>query len=303
MTSNLVVANEAQTLIPSTGQTENPSIVLKFDNTTYKVLSGADLNSSPDHVRFAFLYLILNPARQHIHPLTYLKAAGEALFVTFCLCWMITARSRPLVIKDNPLKARLGYNNLCVGWDEGPANTVAGLLWILVAYLSLRFVVLNHIRYILTTKKQRFQRFGFLANILFGVAVIVFTLCLLISPKQSVWLHTGPFIGFIVTRFFVVLEICLEQWNDIEPKSLQIQVHIFCWIYGVISFVLPCLYVLEYSYYAVHHRKSPFPYQITMLVDYSWFACLALTSIVVPYKWDLSRPINIVIQEQQQKTT
>mmetsp|Transcript_11554 Transcript_11554/g.32003 ORF Transcript_11554/g.32003 Transcript_11554/m.32003 type:complete len:113 (+) Transcript_11554:314-652(+) len=52
--------------------------------------------------------------------------------------------------------------------------------------------------------------------------------------------------------------------------------------YGAISMALPIIYLSEYAYYEKHGKKSPWPYQITMILDYGWFFCLAVTAKFIP---------------------
>jgi len=74
--------------------------------------------------------------------------------------------------------------------------------------------------------------FGDFANTAFAVGVCVFTLCLVIPPTYNVWYHTLPFIGYIISRFLIVLALCLEEWDTL-PSSTKT----FIFIYGSISHV------------------------------------------------------------------
>lgn len=59
-----------------------------------------------------------------VDPNRYLQAASEVISVTLAICWIITLILNPQCILNNPLKDRLGYSDLCVGWDVYPANVV-----------------------------------------------------------------------------------------------------------------------------------------------------------------------------------
>ena len=83
----------------------------------------------------AALYLL----RNHLHlgvvdPNTYLQGASEIIATTLVVCWITTLIFNPKVIFDNPLRDRLGYSDLCVGWDTMPAN-VLGSVGTCVCYL------------------------------------------------------------------------------------------------------------------------------------------------------------------------
>ena len=244
---------------------------------------------------FGLLTLLRNPFLGDIPTVTYLKAAGEGLFLALVISWIITFVFNPGVIQENPLKTRLGYNNLCVGWDTRPARELAMVLWILISYLALRFVYMNCVRFYLQSKQEGESgrdfvfKFAIFSNLAFGTAIAVFTLCLAIPPFDSVWLHTIPFIGFIITRYLVVLALCLEDWPEDETST-----KIFLYVYGFISFILPTIYISEYSYYDTHGEKSPWPWQITFALDYGWFFCLAITSKFIPNNMMVHREFELI---------
>ena len=82
----------------------------------------------------------------------------------------------------------LGYNNLCVGWDEDPANKVAVVLWVFVAYLCIRFVTMNHLRFVMKEGKHFWYK---IANLSFFIGVLCFALTLAIPPTVSVYWHSA----------------------------------------------------------------------------------------------------------------
>jgi hypothetical protein len=220
------------------------------------------------------LVLMQNPYRYSIPPTIYLKAAGEGLFLTLLVSWIITFIFNPSIIRENPLKTRLGYNNLCVGWDSAPAAYIAVVLWIAVGYLGLRFAYMNQLRFSLDPAPNTF---GVVANVCYGIGLCVFTLVLVIPPTQSVWMHSIPFIGYIWARFLIVWALFLEDWGTVTARG-----KIFLYFYAFVSAVLPIIYLSEYAYYAHYGAKSHWPYQITFGLDYAWFACLALTAKFLP---------------------
>jgi hypothetical protein len=61
----------------------------------------------------------------------------------------------------------------------------------------------------------------------------------------------------------------------------------FIYIYGVVSIVLMACLFTNFYYYkgneeAYARDERPVPTKIGMLVDYSWFVCLALTGKFLP---------------------
>ena len=256
-------------------------------SATPKLISHHDVAfAEKTRTSFSLLALIINPRIDFIPPTLYLKAAGEGLFLTLLLSWLLTWIFQPHIIEKNPLKDRLGYNNVCIGWDVPPANYVASVLWIPVAYLALRFCFMVSVRFSLDPGSSRFMHY---ANVSFAVAVCLFTLCLVIPPTTSVWGHTLPFCSYIVARFLVVYALALKEWD-----TMSLGDHCFIYYYGFVSVVLPIIYLSEFTYYAMAGVKSPWPWILTFVLDYSWFACLALTSKVLPSNIIVHRVMELV---------
>ena len=58
-------------------------------------------------------------------PERYLEAAGECFILMIGVSWALTMAFNPDVTRDNKLLDRVGYNNMCVGFDSPPARYVA----------------------------------------------------------------------------------------------------------------------------------------------------------------------------------
>ena len=78
----------------------------------------AEHSSSKESTRSTKFHLALvpvlmkDPMLDTIPPVIFLKAAGDGLFITLLVSWIFTLIFHPEVIADNPLKERLGFNNL-----------------------------------------------------------------------------------------------------------------------------------------------------------------------------------------------
>ncbi|GMI42445.1 hypothetical protein TeGR_g13551 [Tetraparma gracilis] len=73
----------------------------------------------------AFHHLVMNPMEECIEPNNVFSASGEFFFIGVGFAWIITLAAEPEVIANNALKERIGYNNVCVGFDMPPASYVA----------------------------------------------------------------------------------------------------------------------------------------------------------------------------------
>jgi hypothetical protein len=109
----------------------------------------------------------------------------------------------------------------------------------------------------------------------------VFGLVFVISPFDSVWPHSLAFLQYVAVRFLVVWANIYEQ---VAPPKSSIR---FLWVYGFVSLAFPALVIINYLAYEAPplggDPASPLvPYQLSMIFDYTWFACLALTTIFMP---------------------
>jgi len=87
----------------------------------------------------AAIFLFHNPEHRLSDPNTYLQAASEVMAFTIASCWILTLIFNPHIFEENPLKDRLGYNDLCIGWDTLPANVIGIFGTAVGCHLGLRF--------------------------------------------------------------------------------------------------------------------------------------------------------------------
>lgn len=229
------------------------------------------------------LLIVARPNKGVIHPEDYLKAAGELLFLLFAVVWGVTYVWNPGVIEQNPLRDRLGYNNLCVGFDAAPATYIGLLLFLPTVYFCIRYAWTDMERtQLLRARLTSLQYyFSVSTDALYVVSICVFGLVFVISPFDSIWLHSLAFLQYIAIRFLVVWANIYE--HAAPPKS-SIR---FLWVYGFVSLAFPALVITNYLTYEAPpfggDPASPLvPYQLSMIFDYTWFLCLALTTKFMP---------------------
>jgi hypothetical protein len=102
--------------------------------------------NAPEY-KSGLVYLYENLTGDVLDPNIYLKAAGETLGLALAIGWIFSLIFIPDVIKSNLLKDRLGYNNVCVGWDLPPASYFAMVPVAMTVYLGLRFVFVSIMKY------------------------------------------------------------------------------------------------------------------------------------------------------------
>jgi len=215
----------------------------------------------------------------------YLKAAGEVLALTFGVTGILTAVFHPHFFESNPLKDRLGYNNLCVMFDLPPANYVGACSIAFTVYLVCMYVRLDLRR--LRLEKDAispfFLRVATIFHYAYAVSMCVFILVFLVPPTSSPWGHTCIFIQFIFFRWSIIATNFYEGY--IMRRPIRNASVLFISIYTIVSLFLPVLYLVNFAIYDVQERsgEDPFiPWWITCTVDYLWFCCLAITTKMLP---------------------
>ena len=279
------------TTAPPPGYKKVPTTEISSGNVA---ITSLPLVEQPKY-QFAFLYLFTHMSWEVMNPTMHLKAMGELMFLVLAICWSITYLMLPDVIQQNPLKDRLGYNNLCVGWDVPPAVYVAGFGWILCAYFGLRFCYLDYLRSKLATHgtSHTSETFKFIKNTLnicYAISLCGVILLLLIPPVVNVWAHLCIFLFLIVSRYLVVLSIYLEF-----PMEFEFKDKVFMVVYGICSIALPVLSLWQFWWYDYHTNgeRAPIHPWIMGTLDYLWFVCLATTAKFVPENTLLIRHMGI----------
>lgn len=231
------------------------------------------------------LVAAFNPDKVRVYPETYLAAAGQALAIMFAVSWSLTLAFNSDVIDSNPLKDRIGYNNLCVGFDTPPAVWIAQVLFIPCAYLCYQFALYDWKRTSLIRERLTPTQilFSQATDIMFVISVSVFSLVFVVSPFVSHWAHSLAFIQYIIIRFLTVSANFYEHAN-VPPASKN-----YLKVYGVLSFLFPFALIVDYMYFDTAQDAgntdvdAPFiPWWITAGLDYGWFACLALSQKFLP---------------------
>ncbi|GFH58802.1 hypothetical protein CTEN210_15278 [Chaetoceros tenuissimus] len=227
----------------------------------------------------AALFLWRDPENRIQDPNTYLQASGEVIAMTLVICWILSYIFNPDVFEHNPLKERLGYNDLCVGWDTMPANIVGVAGTTIGCYLSLRFVSLNHTRTELLQDSisDRTKRYVQFTSKIFGFSAAMMPIIFVIKPTDSVYGHSLPFMLFIASSAAVLLGRFLVFQHELSQVKA-----VYITLYCIVSFLFPIILIAEYIYFSVNGMKSPWPGTITMIVDYSWFLLMTVMPFMLP---------------------
>merc|ERR1712136_377137 len=162
----------------------------------------------------------------------------------FAVVWILSIIFNPGVVDSNPIKLKLGYNNFCVGLDTQPAKSPGLILFVVCYFVCIRYAVTS------MTRSFELRRAGNIAvtkfvgsvasSLLWMVGISVFSLVWVIDPWMSLVDHTVPF-----------------------------------------CFIIPIYSLSSYAYFDATGGKhgTMLPWWVGMAMDYTWFACLPLTSL------------------------
>mmetsp|Transcript_84581 Transcript_84581/g.213303 ORF Transcript_84581/g.213303 Transcript_84581/m.213303 type:complete len:265 (-) Transcript_84581:169-963(-) len=225
-------------------------------------------------------------------PEMYAAAGGELLVISMLLSWTLTYFFAYDVIEDNPLKARVGYNNLCVGWDVFPAKYFAAPMFTFIVFIESRFCQLDHWRAQLDMSIQPFQkRAVMVANVVsatswFG-AIGIFS----IDPAYSPTGHTLSFVQLVV--FGYVAFVC--NFIETDVKYHKTGSWVFCVIFGVISLAFGICAMTQMLLYDEENQvMGPVPWYVMFCLDYSYFACMGIQGFMRPAAPSLNADYKLV---------
>ncbi|CAE8706915.1 unnamed protein product [Polarella glacialis] len=188
------------------------------------------------------------------------------------LSWLLTYLFDSKSIEMNPLQQRVGYNNLCVGWDTAPAKCVAAPIYVIIICLNARFMQLDYWRAALNPKITAFQQRAVLVcNVCSTVSWTVSILIFVMDPKESPEGHTAAFLQLVVFGYIAYAANFLEADSDYHVRGSQA----FLAIFGVVSALFGSCAVVQFvTYEPETGSRGPIPWYVTAVGDYLWFGCL-----------------------------
>jgi hypothetical protein len=241
-------------------------------------------------------------------PEDFFLAAGELLSAVIVVSWIISFIAQPVspiceielgagncanvtVFQDNALKRRIGYNNLCVGFDTPPAKYVCAVTWIFIAYCGFRFALLDLQRTMLVKKRLTNCKicFSIFTDAIYVFAWALFILTFVIPPWKNVWGHSIGFMFLGCTTWLVLLA------NVLEGRNMSCLMWTFVVIYGILTFCDFGLAGINFVYYnPAEGRNGPWnPWWVGAIFDYGWFGSLAVTSLLLPNSEGLKEVVQV----------
>jgi hypothetical protein len=222
-------------------------------------------------------------------PEHFAKAGSETLAIIFMGSWVLTLVFNYEFVHDNPLKDRMGYNNLCVGFDSSPARYFAMPLFVLKAYLDIRYVLAAMQRSDLEKRTGilkstwRYQ-FSICVNGLYACYLPFLPFLVFVEPtgNDSVLFHYSIFAVIIVFRLLLITSNFCQR-SDIGDIQLESWIWYGCFVLTTVFSLI--LSFLDFLFYNAKKggTQTPFiPWYILMSLDYFWFLLVLITSRYLP---------------------
>lgn len=222
-----------------------------------------------------------DPLNELFQPKSNMKCAGEALFLGMFIATLMTTVLKPELFDDNPVKAVLGYNNVCVTFDEQPMRFVITPFFTMSVFFGLLYCHQDtqaaKLR-VLAGGSQTTYRVVLACNAFYAASQLCVPLILVINVHHHIMGHTAAFMQVIVARFVAVAGNYYEARMDgdfISAWSWR-----FLGVYAVLSFVLPVMTAVDMA--VDTDKDRPVPPVLMQTLDYLWFLCLAITSKMLP---------------------
>mmetsp|Transcript_81637 Transcript_81637/g.141910 ORF Transcript_81637/g.141910 Transcript_81637/m.141910 type:complete len:320 (+) Transcript_81637:92-1051(+) len=257
------------------------------------------------------IFQLFNPKRRSaglVYPEMYFLAAGELLVLMIGVSAVITYIVQPLsmqcivdgvticnnsTLELNAIKLRVGHNNPCVYFDTPPAKYFAAIVYVFAAYCGVQYTLLDMERSFLVKERLSCCKFYFsiISDVLYMFAWAGFVMTYVIPPWQNIWAHSTGFICLGTAQFLIFFS------NTLEGENFPILVYVFCGIYGVFTIAeFGFAAGANFYYYDITDGKEPplIPNLLGTIIDYGWFATLAITSAVMPRSEGLLRETKIV---------
>lgn len=208
-----------------------------------------------------------------VNPEDYAAAGGEVLVMALIVSWVLTFALNRDAILHNRLNDAVGYPNLCVGWDEPPAQWVAAPMFAMIIVFFNRYMELDLLRQNLTREVYKGRIWTYCANRLCMASWAVGCLIFVIPPRNHPNLHSAAFIQLMVCMYFAYVANFLEAEPKYWPRYWQFYVAVYS--FSTFGFAFMAAFQLH-AYDSETGKRGPIPWFVVAVADYSWFLCLTV---------------------------
>lgn len=224
-----------------------------------------------------------------LRPHVYFGAATETLFAILVVSWVMTTIWTKYYIKSNSIRTEIGYNNVCVGWDDPPALYFAASTYPIVIYCITRFALLDNVIASKLVSNFLLLQIRRGINIIYCCSALASSLIFVVRPASCPYCvqpHTAFFIQFVLFQTIAMASVYLGS----RPTRCQLIYIAILGAFTIIDFTL--LVINMYNFYP--NRPTPaVPPPLMGIFDYGWFALLGLNSIFLPAKYELVATVEV----------
>jgi len=214
-----------------------------------------------------------------VNPRDYISAASEVLGICACISWLLAIASGAEHIKNNPLKDRLGYNNVCVAWDAPPAIYVAPVFFVFIAYLVIRYVYFDQMLCNLDESMPVWKNRLFLCvNVYLAFAFIMVILIFVVDPFVNATIHSCLFMNIMVA---VLSQNLANAYQSAELCTLKTKVYLAVLSVDTFGFLL-CAVIQLGTYDETTKTRGPIPWFVVQTFDILWFICVFVGGKFMP---------------------
>jgi len=230
---------------------------------------------------------------QYVQTKDYFKSAGLYMTLMIIIGWCLTLNFSNDVLNDNPLRDRVGYNNICVGLDSFPAKPVCALIWMIASYYAIRYASLEsdfanqvHMSDVAgeaTWCDRVAQSLFHYSHQFYAICVCQFILCFVIDPFTSPVGHTIPFIIYLIGRWVAFFSNLLQASRIRDDITTSYWV--YCTAFGLSSLLFASIMIVDLYVYHAENRSGfdpVLPWQFAAAGDWCWFALQAIESRFTP---------------------
>lgn len=248
------------------------------------------------------LWKDVNPNK--INPEMYLGAWVETFIIMLAMSWTVTLIWAPEVIETNRIKDVMGYNNVCVGFDEAPARYVALPGMVAMSYFGITYVNMDMWRDKLQEEHHDISKKAYMisrwSNILFAATMLLWPMLLIVTPGGDEDWHFAY--HFYIYVIFVVIAMANIGANFSEAHKITVYSKVWMLLFGLDTFLLLTVGAVAFNIYDIEKcpnslaatpnrnatvdalcRQDP---RISIgflgFLDYMWFVFLGFTPIFLP---------------------
>lgn len=216
----------------------------------------------------------------------YLKAASEAFAIMLVGSSLLTFLFEPAVYEDNAILRQFGYNNVCVGFDQGLGNIWGHFWYPLLAFFAIRFIsedtrrssILRRQGDATLAQSNIYEAVVIFSNRFYAIALVVMNMTIIGTPpnqdKTADWtvqFHSAGYVLVLLSRGLTTVS-ATYKWGRKSTTAVY-----FSAFYAAVSLTLAVWYTS-----ILFVQGEPFgPIDLLAALDWIWMICTVASSRIL----------------------